>query len=303
MLSSHKKIEIGDILIVAVAKENREWGYSPAPDGTRLKVTGFNTRYRGRCNEFGRKPGEYFFHDDPIVVRVDDYTPVQIGSFHLRHEDGSSIRTDLDGVWIGELPELPFWEGDTVKASLRLLDRDEVFITRISYSDIRTKCTDGVTPYPIYTIAPTMTAGISTAARESDLSLVNRGDIWKYYHGEPLHFADVGTEAQFYDGQLGRTRDVRNEAIGLFSWTIQEAVHAVREGKGDSISVSAGMFGSKQRPYVKKFMDADIGARVREETIKGWADFDPKKFAVEIEEELKHREHMDQLFNRGRQHA
>ena len=298
MTSDKRRVQVGDVLIVSVAKENREWGYSPAQDGTRLKVTGFRTRYRGRCGEFGRTPGLYAFNDCPIVVKESDGAIVEIGSSHLRYEDGSTIRMDLDGEWIAELPELPFWEGDTVNVGKGFYGPDEnVVVARISYDDINTKCSDGVTPYPIYTISPSMGAGVSTSARESGLTLVSRGNIWKYYHGEPLHFDTIAAEAQFYDGQLGRTKDVRNEAIGLFAWTIEEAVCAVREGKADAISVTSRMFGSKQRPYLKKFLDEDVGARVRQETLEGWKDFDPSKFAEEIAEELKHREEMKSLFS------
>jgi hypothetical protein len=251
-----RKIEIGDVLIVAVIQENREWGYSPAPDGIRLKVTGFRTRYIGRSGEFGRKPGEYVFNDVPIVVREDNYAPVEIGSFHMRFEDDSTIEHDMDGVWIGKLPELTFWEGDIVRADRELCGSHEVVIARISYGDIHTLCTDGVTPYPIYTIAPNMSAGISTAARESDLSLVCRGNIWKYYHSEPLEFESVAAEA---------------------------------------ISVTPGLFGAKQRPNVKTFLDREVGERVREETLRGWADFNPEKFKDEIAEELQHRKDMDAL--------
>ena len=300
-MKTSRKVQIGDILIVAVAKENREWGYSPAPDGTRVIVTEFNTRYRGRVNEFGRKPGKYSFNDNPITAREDNGEVISVGGYHLKFEDGYSISMDIDGEWVGELPELPFWEGDTVTTGRDMFGRDtnEVIVTRIAYDDIHTKCTDGVTPYPIYTISPSMTAGVTTAARESDLTLVRRGDVWKYYHGEPMHFDSVVDEAKFYDGQLGRTKDVRNETIGLFSWTIEEAVNAVREGKGDAISVTPRLFGSKQRPYVKQFIDREIGERVRTETLKGWADFDAAKFADEIAEELQHREEMNNLFKRG----
>lgn len=296
MKNSKEVLQVGNVLIVSVAKENREWGYNPAPDGTRVVVTGFHTTYRGRCGEFGRKPGKYILNDRPTVVTENEHNPVDIGSFHLRREDGSNIPMDLDGVWVSELPKLPFFEGDTVSIVRGFNGSNEnVVIVRISYNDINTKCTDGVTPYPIYTISPSMSAGITTAARESDLSLVERGNVWKYYHGESLSFPDLATEAQFYDVQLGRTKDVRNESIGLFSWTIEEAVNAVRQGNGDSISVSAGLFGSKQRPYVKKFLDDDVGVRVREATIQGWSDFDPSNFADEIAEELDLRETMDKL--------
>lgn len=296
-------ISVGDILIVSVVKENREWGYNPAPDGTRLRVVGFNTQYYGRCGEFGRKPGQYIFNSDPIVVKEDDGTPVSIGNFHLRNEDGSTISIDWDGVWVGELPELPFWEGDLVKTNGRFFGQDEVVITRISYRDIHTKCNDGVTPYPIYTISPTMTSGASTAVKQSDLSLIERGNIWKYYHGEPLSFANIQEETNFYDWQIGRVEDVRNETIGLFSWTIEEAVNAVRNGQGDAIYIGGGMFGSKQRPNVKKFLDRDIGDRVREETLKGWLNFDPKNFASEIEEELKCREEYKSLLENAKAKA
>ncbi len=297
-----KRLEIGDVLIVAVAEENRQWGYNPAPDGTRVVVTGFNTRCRGRVNEFGCKPGIYLFNDRPITVREDNGAVVSVGSYHLKHEDGSSIPMDLDGDWVGELPELPFWEGDTVVANRDMFGRDtpEVVIKSIMYDDINTVCVDGITIFPIYTISPSMTAGITTSARGSELTLLRRGDVWKYYHGEPLHFDSLADEAQFYDGQLGRTKDVRNEAIGLFAWTIEEAVQAVRDGKGDSITVSSGLFGSRQRPYVKKFLDDDIGARVRAATLEGWKDFDRSEFLDEIEDELKHREEMKALLSGGK---
>ncbi len=290
-----KILDIGDVLIVAVLKENREWGYNPAPDGTRLKVIGFNTRFRGRVGEFGHKPGEYLFNDMPITAREDDGTFVEIGAAHLRREDGTSIPWDSEGTWIGELPELPFWEGDAIRSDRELRGSNDVVITRIFYKDINTKCNDGITPYPIYTIAPTMTAGISTSARESDLSLIRRGNVWKYYHSEPLKFESVAEEAQFYDGQLGRTKEIRNDVCGYFSWTIEEAVNAVRDGKADAISVNPGLFGMKPRPNVKRFLDREVGERVREQTLLGWANFDPSKFKDEIDEALQHRKDMDAL--------
>lgn len=298
-----RRLEVGDVLIVQVATENREWGYNPAPDGTRVIVTGFETGYRGRVYEFGHKPGRYRFNDQPTLVREDNGETVTTGSFHLRHEDGSNIPMDLDGEWVDDLPSLPFWEGDLVATTRNTFGTDPVFITRISYRDIETLCNDGVTPYPIYTIAPTMSAGISTSARESDLSLVSRGNVWKYYHGEPLVFDSVSEEAQFYDGQLGRTEDVRNEICGYFSWTIEEAVNAVREGKGDAISVTPGLFGSKSRPRVKKFLDTEVGAKVRAETLAGWSNFNPTEFEEEITEVLNRRKELDTLRTREASHC
>lgn len=295
------KLKVGDTVIVAVAKENREWGYNPAPDGTLLTVIGFGARYRGRTGEFGRRPGKYTFNDMPLTMREDNGKPVSIGSYHIRTMDGFRIDMDLDGEWREELPELPFCEGDRISCKLHYFDDSrEAVVLRIDYNEVGKFCLDGITPYPIYTISPNMHGHMSTFAREADLVLVERGNVWKYYHGEPLHFDTIEDEAHFYKNILGRTIDIRNPVCDLYDWTIEEAVGALRDGRADAITVGGGLFGSKSRPFVNKFLDEDVGSRVRAESLKGWADFDRAKFADEIAEQLEHRARMAEMFKGAR---
>lgn len=55
-------LHIGDIVAIEVAKENREWGYNPAPDGTLATIVGFDriTYTEEQAKACGVKPGIHY---------------------------------------------------------------------------------------------------------------------------------------------------------------------------------------------------------------------------------------------------
>ena len=45
-----EKLRIGDVLLIAVLQENREWGFNPAPDGTEVKLVGWSETTYGHID-------------------------------------------------------------------------------------------------------------------------------------------------------------------------------------------------------------------------------------------------------------
>ena len=123
-----------------------------------------------------------------------------------------------------------------------------------------------------------MTEGGTVCVRPTNLKLVSRGNVWKYYHNEPLEFADLREEAEFYHN-IGRTKEVRNPKDDLYHWDDYagkvsepvEALQAIKDGLGDSMNVGS-LFGlmSSPRITVYKFLDREVGERVRKATLEGF---------------------------------
>jgi hypothetical protein len=79
----------------------------------------------------------------------------------------------------------------------------------------------------------------------------------------------VEDESRFYTG-LGRSKQIKNPE-GVYSFTLDEALEAIRAGKGDGIGHYGGLFGARALTGVWKFEDEDVARRVREKTLKGFA--------------------------------
>ena len=105
------------------------------------------------------------------------------------------------------------------------------------------------------------------------MTLVSRGNVWKHYHGEKPVFASLDEEAAFF-GMLGHTDEVINPACSLYKWTLDEILKAMQEGTVDGLQVDRGLFGMSQDLHHRaiKFRDPELGKRVREATLKGFAD-------------------------------
>lgn len=85
---------IGETVIVSVAKENREWGYNPAPDGTKGKIVRFEEIFI--CRVLG-KPGVYVNKSWP-VIQLDDGREICISNCHLVHEDPISAKKKVSSI-------------------------------------------------------------------------------------------------------------------------------------------------------------------------------------------------------------
>ena len=208
-------LRVGDEVTITLEAESREWGYNPCPDGTRATVLGFTESTYGRLGNWGRAPGVYENHSW-VKLRLADGREHQEwdGRLTLVGVDDAEYQRRVD-AWreaggikaaagcIRPLPATLAWEGDWVEV------RGERYIVqRINYD---------WTPR-VYDISDSLDAGWHTMARDGEMKLLERGNVWKYEHGEPLSFADVREEATFFQ-RMGHTESVRNPANGLYKWT------------------------------------------------------------------------------------
>jgi hypothetical protein len=263
--------QVGDVVTIVIPKKNRDWGYAPCDDGTVAQVAGFGEMHYGRTRSYGLEPGVY---RNASWVKVDDgdkewlehdgrLTLVDGAEYERREKEW---RAD-DESWLKrkvrlrDLPETKFWEGDHVRCSTH---PDATIVQRVEY---RWGERDGAFTYAV---SDSMTAGWNGYARDDRLELVERGDVWKYYHGEPLTFDSLDDEANFFK-LLGHVEDLRNPAHDdLYAWTKEEALEAIRTGYAHGFSVGTNMFSGTLRHDVIRYRDEELGARVRQATLAGF---------------------------------
>ncbi len=293
----------GDRVVVKMDPEARAWGRKGPPDGTQGTIIGKTrvTRYEGRFGNSRHfyEPGVYE-RDGSFIVLFDSAEDItglslddvigkntltgldydiqfvdsaiaaqRLAEYHAFSDDYITRQRHFENiVRIGDLPDTAFWEGDIV------------LVTREGFSDYPELHTqiehvewywEG-RPYQIQWIdAKTgKYAGRGhTYANEADLCLIERGNVWREAHGEPLIFRNIIEEAAYANG-TGRTEEVRNPATELYAWTKDEALVAIKHGIADGFSLSTGFFGSGPSIHVNRFTDRNLGERVRAETLNGF---------------------------------
>jgi len=252
-----KELNVGDRVKVTIPKENREWGYNPCPDGAEGTIIKFDEIAYGRVNNCEKKPGIYE-NKCWCSLELEDKSIIHISTFHL---DGKF--STMDSKFLRDLPETPFWEGDFVSCK----NKDGVFqIVRINYDRINAKINDGG-PYPIYEISDSFTAGWHQAFSADEISLLKRGAVWKYFHGEEIEFPNLKEEAEFFT-RLGKTQEVRNPSNNIYSWTKDEVLKAIEDGIVHGFTMG-GLF-NPNRINAIWFEDEELGKRVARATLEGF---------------------------------
>lgn len=212
---------IGETVIVSVAKENREWGYNPAPDGTKAKIIRFEEMYVSRKHG---KPGVYFNKSWP-VIQLPDGKELQLSGFHLDHEDPISAKerkkTDNSSkIFVRELPTLPFWEDDIVSHTRSGLD----FLCKIHRIDYEEN------KYEIM-----REDGVSMQVTADQISLVRRGNYWaKENDPSKLFFASIQEEISFFIG-CHEIKEVHNKN-NMYTSSLDEGIEQFNSGAADYIS-------------------------------------------------------------------
>ncbi len=278
-------LQVGDKVVINIHDENWNWGYRPVKEqkGTVAEVTGFSEITHSRVQNLGREPGVYVNHCWVYLKGIEN----SIGSFNLELQDEEEYKRRVK-EWredktqkkkIRDLPEMKFWEGDVANVNwgaTRSPWKDEVEykVARINYEYLDQKRNDG-SPMPEYTITPASGGCGEVAVNESTMTLISRGNVWKYFNGEKVVFSDLNEEASFFSG-LGHTDEVRNPANNLYSWTLEEVIQAVRDGIVDWLSVGNSLFSGELRHDAKRFRDRELGERVRQATIEGFKDLEKK---------------------------
>lgn len=271
-------VEVGFKCVLAVPQENRDWGFNPGPDGKELIIAGWSRIDYGRTGYRAQKPGIYENRARAIVCDETGYT-FTIGTFCLDPADPEEYEK-LRQAWFAQgddrfdpgepiepLPETPFWEGDRV----RTRDTKELLtVVGIRYTSLNGKRDDG-SPWPCYTVSENFGAGWSQYATESDLELVERGRIWNLWHDIPNEFADLQDEANFA-ALVGKVHEVRNPANGLYKWTKDEVLAAIKDGTAHGLRVGSSFFGGGLRDEAVRYDDEDLGRRIAAATLEGFAE-------------------------------
>jgi hypothetical protein len=283
-------IKVGDEIVIRIPQENRKWGYNPCPDGTKATILGFSQTYYGRFGNFGFKPGvyvnrawvnvrlsdgngkEYFELSGRLELTDKDEYERRLVAFQKHQQENPNWHNK---EFLRDLPETPFWEGDFVRVRGRSAitsnippNRPDVFqIIGIDYHCLTEYAQVG-TKYPAYKISSKLGACWHTLASDDDIVLVERGPVWKFYHDEPIVFSNIKEEAEFFE-LLGHTEEVRNPANGLYNWTKDEVLDAIRSGVVHGLAVS-NFFGGGSRISAKRFKNEDLGRRVALATIEGF---------------------------------
>lgn len=274
-------LRIGDVVCFEVDRETREWTntYRDIPDGTKGVVCGFYDAvfYAPRVPILVDQPGVYhqkgavsvWLPDGRIVPGGYSVSMVDNNEEHRRDAEMRDKNGVLhtEQIRLGDLPKTPFWEGDKVRVRFPNAEwgMQEMTIARIDYYHMHDRCNDG-SPYPFYDVD--FKDGGSTAAEESWVELIERGNVWKYYNNQPLVFADLKEEADFF-ALVGQTEEVRNPANGLYSWTKEEVLEA-KNGVVHGFSVNGGFFGSGPHICARRFKNEELGKRIAQATLEGF---------------------------------
>lgn len=285
-------INVGDGVKITIPQENRKWGYNPCPDGTNATVQGFSEIHWGRINNCGLKPGVYtnrawvklFLEDGRDHTEWAGRLELADSQEYERRLAQYRQEQQLSGwqpakEFLRDLPATPFWEGDKVRVQGRsrlvvvtneLPESDpELFVIQgIDYPQLDEQTLVG-TRYPAYRISSSIDAGWHTSASEDDMQLLERGNVWKYYHDEPLQFAGVPEEAQFYH-LLGRTDEVRNPRSNLYSWNINEILEAVQQGIAHGMTGGMSFWSRNPHVFAVRFRDEEVGQKVAKATLEGF---------------------------------
>jgi len=275
-------LRIGDEVIFKVDHETRRWTstYKDVPDGTKGIVCGFYDAviYESRVPVLIHKPGIYhrrgavsvLLPDGRIVpggysIEMVDNEEKNRRDAAMRDEHGI-LRTPQ--IRLGDLPPTPFWEHDKVRVHFPYAGHgvQEMIIRRIDYYHMHEHRQDG-SPWPFYEVD--YMRGGSTAVEESWVELIERGNVWKYYNNQSLTFADLKEEGDFFS-LVGETEEVRNPANGLYGWTKEEVLEAIKNGEVHGFSVSGGFFGSGPHISARRFKNEELGQRVAKATLEGF---------------------------------
>lgn len=274
-------LQIGDKVVFKISPERRAWmdTYKDIPDGTEGIVCGFYDAiiYESRVPVLVHQPGVYhrkgavsvWLKDGRVVpgdwsIEMADKDQEKRRDATLRGADGM-LRTEQ--VRLGDLPETKFWEQDKVRVRFPY-KRDEQVVTidHIDYHHMHKRRGDG-SPWPFYDVR--YAEGGTTSVEESWVELIERGNVWKYHNNQPLSFADLEEEANFFQ-LVGQTEEMRNPANGCYSWTKDEVLEAIENGIVHGFSVSSGFFGSGPHINARRFKDEALGKRVARATFEGF---------------------------------
>ncbi len=278
-------LRIGDRLMMAVHSDDEGWAERKVQNGSTGTVVGFRrySVFQSRIGVYKTEPGKYEANGAAIVrwdSGVFDTPSMQDVVFYpgLGTEDRSKDKAYMDAfrvyTRIGDLPDLPFWEGDYVTIvpgrSSAWEDNTRLIVSRINYEYFGETCNDGVTPMPMYQVEPTSMDRGRVSLRESDLLFAERGNVWWWYHDrQRMKFSSLEEEVRFHRS-IGGSTDVICPQTGDYSWPAEAVLKGARSGIIDALRTSEGFFNSGRHVQACKMHEADLSARANAALLEGF---------------------------------
>lgn len=279
-------LRVGDEVTITIPKEKRSWDYNPCPDGTRGRILRFSETYYGRLRNTGLEPGIYV-NRAYVQLRLEDgrwhwenashFTSVDTAAYDERlaaHLAQVASTGQLPAPkFLRPLPETPVWEGDFVRIKGVSLAEygykpqhpygpDVWQVKTIHYWALEDKTG------PNYDVSGGLWEGMQMSVNAGQMTLVERGPVWKQFHGGALTFDSLAEEARFF-AALGHTTEVA-KPDGLYDWTLDEAIRAIEQGRAHGLSVRGEFLVADGGTIsVQRFRDEELGARVAKATLSG----------------------------------
>ncbi len=177
-------------------------------------VVGFSETYQSRSCNFGRRPGIYKNRcwvwvrfgnrssNKPELISSTLLDPVNKREYNQRFKKPklpSWKEWEEKENFICDPPDTKFWEGDIVRLA-KGEDKNKV-LTVLTIKNITSedKGNDEPLTYVLDKVFKANVGHGSYERLEDKMVLVERGNIWKYYHYRPLRFVDSKEAAEFFE--------------------------------------------------------------------------------------------------------
>ena len=246
----------------------REWLYqgqeviSPGT-GKKATVLSFEKKYLQRSGFDHKRAGVYFDFNRVRIVEKSRHEHVwnAWGLFSDDQWPTQATCEKMDNLFVrlGDLPDTPFWVGDTVSAGGADCE------ARSGHYIVKSICYD-VEPDDRnrYVLDGSHIEGkdYNPKCKTSSLRRVSRGNIWKLEHGKPLSFPGATEEkrlleeAAFYKS-LGMSHKVIFTDTESELWPIGGGLRELREGRADRLIIK------NAQVTLIKYDDVGFGNRMR----------------------------------------
>lgn len=292
---STKLLRIGDEVVMNMDKEARGHGREGVADGTKGTVMGFFEYYTTKHLNMRGVPGIYRGNGAAVVLwetgEVDTHGSDIAMPKHIvearRNDDVYNEAFDKQ-IKQYDLPPFDYMVGNKIAYTWKHDSRNGRYtpqreigtITNIDFDDIIERRTGRLLPMAKWhtdrIIHVDLEGGGSTRVSVAEIEeLIEKGNYWAWENDKSqLSFKDLQAELGFYTS-LGKRYQVRSPRSGDYKWILDDAVEAVRRGDIDGLGNSGSFFGSTPFPVAYKLEEdmAELAARCRAETVKGFADY------------------------------
>ncbi len=168
----------------------------------------------------------------------------------------------------GDLPETAFWELDIVSWKNRRYRVLSVDYFRWGPGKQHCYRIEEVDDNNVYLRNGSLTCD------PDQLSLIERGNVWREFHGEPTRFHSFEEETSF-EINMGRSTAVRNLSDNRYVWTLEQVLEAIDKDIVDGFFLEKSFFISEKHISALRFTNREFGERMRQKVIEGFSSKTP----------------------------